>query len=188
MKMIVGLGNPGSQYERTKHNVGFMVVDAWAAGHQATFSAHRCRALTAMVTVAGERVLLVKPQTFMNLSGEAVAALMHYYDVVLSDVLVVYDDLDLPLGTLRLRSKGSAGGHNGLKSIIQHLQTDHVQRLKVGIGRPFEFETVVQHVLSPFLKVYQSEVEAAIVRAASVLDDWVAGASFVQLMNTFHGK
>lgn len=135
MKLIIGLGNPGSQYEHTRHNVGFRVLDTLASRQKWTWE-RRGRALLASGTLAGEKVVLVKPLTFMNNSGEAVGELVRWYKVTAEDVLVIYDDLDLPVGRLRLRGNGSAAGHNGLSSIIQHLHTNQFPRLRVGIGRP----------------------------------------------------
>jgi PTH1 family peptidyl-tRNA hydrolase len=135
MKLIIGLGNPGTQYERTRHNVGFHVVDTLATKYSLRWE-RRNRALLASGTIGAEKIVLVKPITFMNNSGEAVGELVHWHKVQPEEILVVYDDLDLPVGQIRLRPKGSAGGHNGLNSIIHHLHTDGFPRLRVGIGRP----------------------------------------------------
>ena len=124
MKLIVGLGNPGRDYEGTRHNIGFMVVDAIADGVSHTPWREDYKAELCSCTIAGEKVLLVKPQTFMNLSGESVGPLMRYYKLTPEDVYVIYDDMDLPVGKLRIRPNGSAGGHNGIKSMISHLGTD----------------------------------------------------------------
>ncbi|GAC1662837.1 MAG: aminoacyl-tRNA hydrolase [Ktedonobacteraceae bacterium] len=136
MKLIVGLGNPGQQYEQTRHNVGFRVVDMVAKTLGWNWSEQRNRAILASGTLGPEKVVLVKPITFMNNSGEAVGALVHWYKVQPEDVLVVYDELDLPVGRVRLKSSGSAGGHNGIDNIIRHLHTNKVPRLRIGIGRP----------------------------------------------------
>lgn len=136
MKLLIGLGNPGPQYEYTRHNVGFRVVDKLAARMGLKWTERRNRAVLASGTIGSEKVVLVKPITFMNLSGEAVAELVRWYKVQTEDLLVICDDLDLPIGKVRLRSKGSAGGHNGLENIIRHLHTDQFTRLRVGIGRP----------------------------------------------------
>jgi peptidyl-tRNA hydrolase, PTH1 family len=136
MKLVIGLGNPGSQYERTRHNVGFRVVDKLAEKLGWKWTGRRSRAVLASGTIGSEKVVLVKPLTFMNLSGEAVAALVRWYNVSPEDILVVYDELDLPVGKVRLRPRGSAGGHNGIESIIRYLHTDQFPRLRVGIGRP----------------------------------------------------
>jgi peptidyl-tRNA hydrolase, PTH1 family len=135
MKLIIGLGNPGSQYEQTRHNVGFRVVDRLAAQHAWSWE-RRGRAMLANGTLGSEKVVLIKPLTFMNNSGEAVGELLRWYKVQPEDILVVYDELDLPIGKVRLRGSGSAGGHNGLSSIIHHLHTNVFPRLRVGIGRP----------------------------------------------------
>lgn len=135
MKLIVGLGNPGTQYTQTRHNVGFRVVDYLAQKHGWSWE-KRGRALIASGTLGLEKVTLVKPLTFMNLSGEAVSELVHWYKLQPEDVLVIYDDMDLPVGKIRLRGKGSAAGHNGLSNITHYLHTDAIPRLRVGIGRP----------------------------------------------------
>lgn len=135
MKLLVGLGNPGAQYERTRHNVGFRVVDALAEKLRVRWE-RRGRAMISNATIENEKVVLVKPLTFMNNSGEAVGELQRWYKLAPEDILVIYDELDLPNGQIRLRGKGSAGGHNGMKSLIQHLHTDQFPRLRVGIGRP----------------------------------------------------
>lgn len=136
MKLIVGLGNPGQQYEQTRHNVGFRVVDMLAKLLDWNWSEQRNRAILASGTLGSDKVVLVKPITFMNNSGEAVGALAHWYKVLPEDVLVVYDELDLPVGRVRLKSNGSAAGHNGMDNIIRHLHTNQVPRLRIGIGRP----------------------------------------------------
>jgi len=149
MKLIIGLGNPGTQYERTRHNVGFRVMDTLAAKYDLRWE-RRNRALLATGTIGIEKVVLVKPITFMNNSGEAASELVHWYKVQPEEILVVYDDLDLPVSQIRLRPKGSAGGHNGLSSIIHHLHTDQFPRLRVGIGRPTNRHMdTVGYVLSP---------------------------------------
>lgn len=135
MKLVIGLGNPGSQYEHTRHNVGFRVADALATKLGWKWE-RRGRTMLASGTIGSEKVVLVKPITYMNNSGEAVGELARWYKVQPEDMLVVYDELDLPLGKLRLRANGSAGGHNGLDNIIRHLHTQQFPRLRVGIGRP----------------------------------------------------
>jgi PTH1 family peptidyl-tRNA hydrolase len=135
MKLVIGLGNPGSRYEQTRHNVGFRVVDALAARKGWKWE-QRGRAMLATGAIGSEKVVLIKPITFMNKSGEAVGELIRWYKAQPEDLLVIYDELDLPVGKVRLRARGSAGGHNGLKSLIQHLHTDQFPRLRIGIGRP----------------------------------------------------
>jgi PTH1 family peptidyl-tRNA hydrolase len=136
MKLVIGLGNPGAEYERTRHNVGFRVVDKLAAKHGWKWSERRSRAVLASGTIGSEKVVLVKPLTFMNLSGQTVGELVRWYKLSPEDVLVVYDELDLPVGKIRLRAEGSAAGHNGLRDIIAHLHTNQFPRLRVGIGHP----------------------------------------------------
>ena len=136
MKLIVGLGNPGQQYEQTRHNVGFRVVDKLAEKWGWKWSERRGKAILASGNVGMEKVALVKPLTFMNLSGEAVGELAHWYKVAPEDILVIYDELDLPTGKVRVRAKGSAAGHNGMRDIIAKLHTNEFPRLRVGIGQP----------------------------------------------------
>ncbi len=135
MKLIVGLGNPGSEYEHTRHNVGFRVVDKFASKQGWKWSERRNRAVLASGTLGLEKVVLAKPLTFMNLSGQAVSELVRWYKIQPEDVLIVYDELDLPVGKVRLKAKGRAAGHNGLRDIIHYLHTTDFPRLRIGIGR-----------------------------------------------------
>jgi PTH1 family peptidyl-tRNA hydrolase len=135
MKLIIGLGNPGSQYEKTRHNVGFHVVDALVHAYALRWERHG-RAMIAQGMMGPEKVVLVKPITFMNNSGEAIIELIRWYKIEAIDIIVIYDDLDLPVGQVRLRAQGSSGGHNGINSMINHLHTNQFVRLRVGIGRP----------------------------------------------------
>lgn len=183
VKMVVGLGNPGAQYHETKHNIGFMVVDKWAKNEGVTFNKTKHQALFAELFINGEKIILVKPQTYMNLSGQAVKPLMDYFDCDIEDVVVVYDDMDLPIGKIRLRQKGSAGGHNGIKSLISSLGTQDFQRIRVGVGRPLEFETVIDHVLSKFLGIYLQDVDKSIDDSIAALETWIRKNSFLIAMN-----
>ncbi|MBE7043791.1 MAG: aminoacyl-tRNA hydrolase, partial [Ruminococcaceae bacterium] len=147
MKLIVGLGNPGSKYEDTRHNVGFSYIDCLAKKHYIRMKKLECRALTGVGRISGHEVLLAKPQTFMNLSGESVLSLCKKYHCSPADVIVLYDDISLELGKLRIRKKVSAGGHNGIKSIIYQLQSDEFPRLKIGVGAPaYEKMDLADHV------------------------------------------
>ncbi len=149
MFLIVGLGNPGEQYARNRHNVGFQCVKHLADRHSLQFSDKQHKARIASGTIQGQRVVLAKPFTYMNASGQAVAALVRWYKIdPSSELLVIYDDLDLPFGTIRLRANGSAGGHNGMKSIIELLGTQNFPRLRVGIGRPPMGWDTKEYVLS----------------------------------------
>ena len=142
--LVVGLGNPGSKYESTRHNMGFLAVDKLAQNEKLKFNKLRFKAWTATWEVNGEKILLMKPQTYMNLSGESVGEAARFYKIPADHVLVISDDISLPAGKLRIRASGSAGGHNGLKNIIQHLGTDKFPRIKVGVGSPQQagFDTV----------------------------------------------
>jgi peptidyl-tRNA hydrolase, PTH1 family len=140
--LIVGLGNPGLEYAKTRHNVGFQCVDRLAANHGLKFSRHQAKASLATGTIAGRRVILAKPLTFMNLSGQSVAQIARFYKIAPADLLVICDDLDLPLGRIRLRPGGSSAGHKGMTSIIDWLGTDEFPRIRLGIGRPVHNDTV----------------------------------------------
>lgn len=151
MKLIVGLGNPGQKYVRTRHNIGFMVIDYLSEKLGIKVDKIKFKSLIGEGFVGTEKIVLVKPQTYMNLSGEAVLDLIQWYKAEPCDLLVIYDDMDLPLGKLRLRLKGSAGGHNGMKSIIYLIQSDSFPRLRIGIGRPKNDNVVsINHVLGRF--------------------------------------
>lgn len=148
--LIVGLGNPGRRYAGNRHNVGFQVLDRLAAAHGLAFTRRQGQALIAIGQIAGRPVLLAKPQTYMNESGRAVASLARFYQIEMPNLLVVYDDLDLPFGTLRLRPEGSAGGHHGMESIIAALGRQDFPRLRIGIGRPPGRMDPVDYVLQDF--------------------------------------
>jgi len=163
---IVGLGNPGVQYSQTRHNAGFLTVDRLLEKMGVTSLKNDFRSLYAKTQWNGNPLVLVKPQTYMNLSGEAVRPLLDYFKIPLERVIVVYDEMDLPLGALRFRLEGSAGGHRGLASIIQHLGTDRVARLRIGIGRPPEGMEVSDYVLSGFSGVDKKVFEESILKAA----------------------
>lgn len=150
MYLIVGLGNPGAKYAHTRHNAGFDVVDILGQRFQIPLRRTRCRATIGEGVIAGQKVVLAQPETYMNLSGEAVSALVQFYKPEMSNLLVVYDDVDLPEGRLRMREKGSAGTHNGMRNIIYQLGRDDFPRLRVGIGRPPEFMDLADYVLSGY--------------------------------------
>lgn len=163
MKIFVGLGNPGGEYAQTKHNVGFMLADKIAREIGAGDWRNNFDALVAEGFVDGEKILLVKPQTFMNLSGVAVGAVVNFYKIELSDLIVAHDDMDLPVGMIRLRAKGSSGGHRGVESIIEHLGgRQDFSRVRIGIGRPPENWSVNPHVLSPFFEEDAKKISAAL--------------------------
>ena len=186
MKAIVGLGNPGPQYQGTRHNVGFDVVDALARRAAITFESAPAEALIAKWRTPEQSVLLVKPLTFMNLSGQAVGELARYFKIDTADLLVVVDEADLPLGKLRARAHGSAGGHNGLKSMIAHLG-DGFARLRLGVGRGGEQKkNLADHVLSKFEKREFADVERMTARAADAAEMFIA-SGIGAVMNAFNG-
>ena len=186
MKLIVGLGNPGDKYQGTRHNVGFDVIDALARQEGLKLTDQKFRSDYTIWRVGDEKVLLVKPYTFMNLSGEAVLPLMSYYNISPDELVVVYDDLDLEPGKLRLRQSGSAGGHNGVKSIIEMLGTQDFKRVKIGIGRPQYGHKVVDHVLQRFDTDDRPLIEQKIDQTTDLLRAWAKGETFVQLMNQYN--
>ena len=152
MKLIVGLGNPGYEYYLTPHNLGFMAVDRLAESCGVEISRREAQALTASTELEGEPVVLAKPQTFMNLSGMAVARLLARYELAVEDLIVLVDDVDLPFGSLRIRRRGSAGSHNGLKSIVGALESDQFGRVRMGVKPERPVEDLVSYVLGPFRK------------------------------------
>jgi PTH1 family peptidyl-tRNA hydrolase len=187
MRLIVGLGNPGARYERTRHNVGFRVVDAFAAKHRIELATHEKDALTGRGRVAGQSVMIAKPLTFMNLSGKAVALLVRAYLDSTDDLLVVYDDIDLPIGKLRIRERGSAGTHNGMESILGSLETGSFARLRFGIrGTTYsQANDLARYVLDDFDSDEEPLVADGITRAADALLLFARG-DLRRAMNTFN--
>lgn len=183
--LIVGLGNPGTAYAQTRHNLGFQVVDRLAARHHGAFARSRMLAQVADCRINDQRVLLAKPQTWMNNSGDAVQPLLHWHKIPLERLVVIYDELDLPLGRIRIREKGSAGGHNGVASIIQRLGANGFPRIRIGISRPIGAEQI-NYVLTPFRREEVETIEVARERAADavevILRDGVTAA-----MNQYNG-
>ena len=164
--LLVCLGNPGKDYEDTRHNIGFMTADRLSGREGTKFNKLRYRALTGEITAGGQRVLVIKPQTYMNLSGEAVKLAGGFYKIPPERVLVISDDVSLPLGKLRIRAGGSAGGHNGLKNIIAHLGTDQFPRIRVGVGAPAHPEhEMIDWVIGHFTAQERKTVEEAVDRA-----------------------
>ena len=176
MKLIVGLGNPGKAYAHNRHNVGFHCIDYFTKRHSARLDRRQCRARVGVAQVSSQRVLLARPGTFVNLSGQSVACLVNKHHVHLGDLLVVYDDLDLPLGKIRLRQSGSSGGHRGMNSIISALGCGDFPRVRVGIGRPsvekqsISEDDVVNYVLSDFSPQEQTVIGPAIARTAEAIE------------------
>ena len=188
MKIFVGLGNPGAEYQNTKHNAGFMLADKFATNLNATDWHNKFNALIAETIFADDKILIVKPQTFMNNSGTAVRQLADFYKVATENIIVAHDDMDLPVGKIRLRPKGSGGGHHGVESIIQHLSGEmNFPRVRIGIGRPPENWTVISHVLSRFtesdLKIIHAVLEDSIPAVKCILSEGIDLA-----MNKFNSK
>ncbi len=179
--LIVGLGNPGLRYADHRHNIGFRAVEALAEAHGLEFRRTEHRALTAHGTIEGRRVILARPQTWMNESGQAVAPLARFYKIPPARLLVVYDDLDIPLGTLRYRSRGSSGGHRGVQSIIRHLGTSAFPRLRLGIGRPPGRMDPAAYVLQPFAEEELPLVWEVLRTARRLMEGWLrAEPAFTQ--------
>lgn len=187
MKLLVGLGNPGLKYAQTRHNVGFRVIERLAGNFGVQVNRPFFRAHVGQVLIAGEKVLLAKPQTFMNASGQAVAPLLNWYKLSPAGLLVVYDDLDLPPGVMRIRPKGGSGGHRGMASIIEHLGSKEFPRLRVGIGKPAPNQgDTVDWVLGKFGPEDREKIEAVIDRAVDALQAFVA-EGINQAMNKYNG-
>ncbi len=186
MKMIIGLGNPGKQYEMTRHNVGFQVIDRLVDHFAAPAMQTKFNGLYTTVHRPEGKVVLVKPLTYMNLSGECIRPLMDYFDVAVEDIVVIYDDLDLVPGKIRLRQKGSAGGHNGMKSLIAHLGTSDFNRIRIGIGRPIGQMRVPDFVLSTFSKEEMPVVSESIEKSVQACQSWTE-RPFLEVMNNYNG-
>ncbi len=188
MKLVVGLGNPGSEYEATKHNLGFWVLDAFANKHQLSFSGKRGEAQTSRGVLDAPsgniKFLLAKPQTYMNLSGRSVQTLLHYYKISLSDLLLIYDDLDLDIGRLRIKKQGGAGGHRGVSSVISSVGSNQFVRLKIGIGENPRRDAA-DYVLSPFRKENKDKVLSAVDDAVKALP-FLLDDKIVEAMNRFN--
>ena len=187
MKLIVGLGNPGPRYERNRHNIGFQIVDVLAAARRLSFDKMQFKARVVDGRIDEQRLLLAKPQTYMNGSGEAVQPLAAYYKVEPPDILVIFDDLDLPTGKLRFRPFGGAGGHNGMKSIIQRLGTDQFPRLRIGIDRPPGRMDPADYVLQDFSAAEEEVMVLVRDRAVAAVQAWLAEGLAVA-MNQFNAE
>ena len=182
MILIAGLGNPGKEYENTRHNAGFLVLDTLAQKLGADLSERKHRALCGKAVIGGQKVILLKPQTYMNSSGESIRAAADYYKVPPEDILVVYDDISLEPGQLRIRAKGSAGGHNGIKSIIAHLGTQEFPRVKVGIGEKPPRMDLADYVLGHFSSGEKKIMEEAAKEAADAICE-IVNVGIEQAMN-----
>ena len=185
MKLIVGLGNFGAEYAKTRHNIGFMAIDLIAEKLGVEFTKEKFHAAVAEVNLNGEKVILLKPLTYMNKSGLAVAEAVNFYKLELADLLVIYDDMDMQCGQLRIRKKGSGGGHRGMGDIIRCLSSDLISRIKVGIGHPVH-GTVVDFVLKPFSDEENEKIVPALAVAAEAAVYWLANGT-QETMNVYNG-
>ena len=192
MKCIVGLGNIGKRFELTRHNIGFEVIDYILERNQFTLDKQKFKGAYTIERLNGDKVLFRtndnEPMTMMNLSGEAVAPLMNYYNVEPEDLIVLYDDLDLEQGQVRLRQKGSAGGHNGMKSIIKMLGTDQFKRIRIGVGRPTNGMSVPDYVLQRFSKEEMVTMDKVIEHAARAVEAFIESSRFDHVMNEYNGE
>jgi PTH1 family peptidyl-tRNA hydrolase len=183
--LIVGLGNPGREYAHNRHNVGFLTADRWVAAHALTFDKIQHHAIIAQGRRGERRVIVAKPQTYMNESGRAVGALLRYYKIPVAQLLVIFDDLDLPFGVIRLRPDGGAGGHNGMRSIIQHVGGNQFARLRIGIGRPPGRMDPAAFVLQDFNRDEAAVLDAMLDRAGQAIDAFLT-AGITAAMNQFN--
>lgn len=187
MYVIVGLGNPGREYADTKHNVGFRVIDKLADQYNIDVSKFKHKAFIGDGMISGKKVLLVKPQTYMNLSGESVKEIMSFYKVPIENMIVIYDDTSLELGMIRIREKGSAGGHNGIKNIISHMGTDTFNRVKVGIGEKPNGWDLADYVLAKFTEDEKAGIESGIDKASQAAGIFIS-LGIKDAMNKFNAK
>lgn len=184
MKLIVGLGNPGKEYDNTRHNIGFAVVDYMAKKYNVEINRVKFKGIYGETNINGEKVIFLKPTTYMNLSGESINEVIKFYKLEKEDIIVIYDDISLPVGKLRIRDKGSAGGHNGIKSIIQNLGVDIFPRVKVGVGQPEH--DLISHVLGKFCNE-QVELLSKVIPAATEAVETIIKYDAKVAMNKFNG-
>ena len=185
MKLIVGLGNPGKEYEKTRHNICFEVIDTLSDRWGIPLNQAKHKGLYGVGYVQGKKVVLLKPMTYMNLSGESIRAVMDFFKIEEEELVILYDDLDLAVGKIRLRQKGSAGGHNGIKSTISHLGTQEFNRIRIGIGRPQKPMAISNYVLGKFHQEEQKEMADAVQKSAMACEAYL-DTPFLQVMNTFN--
>lgn len=185
MYIVVGLGNPGQRYAGTRHNIGFDTIDYFAAKHGINVNKLKQRALQGEGRIAGQRVILAKPQTYMNLSGEAVRALLEYYKLDSQNIIVIYDDIDLPVGALRIRHKGSAGTHNGMRSILYHLASEQFPRMRIGVGKS-DIIPLKDYVMTRYQKDEVPLMEDAVKRCALAIETTISD-NLDKAMNLYNG-
>lgn len=184
MKLIVGLGNPGKEYQNTRHNVGFMVLDRYIKRNDKEFSKNKFNGIYSEIIIGGEKVIFLKPQKYMNLSGEVISEYVNFYKIRVEDVLIIHDDLDIELGNIKIKSQGSSGGHNGLRNIEENLQTSEYKRVKIGISNPKETETK-DYVLGSFKGDEKAVMDKIIDTSCDIIDDYFK-LTFVNLMNKYN--
>jgi PTH1 family peptidyl-tRNA hydrolase len=187
MKIIIGLGNPDAQYKNTFHNLGFMCADQVAEKLGLTFNKSKCRAQIAEGNINGQKVIIAKPQTYMNLSGESVESALSFYKIPLENLIVIYDDLDVDIGKIRIRKSGSAGTHNGMRNIVLHVNGTNFPRIRIGC-KPVDFKgDIVDYVLSNVKSEDKPLFDDAIDRASSAVQEFLKGTSLDVVMNRFNG-
>lgn len=187
MYIIIGLGNPSREYEATRHNIGFDAITRIADDHHISMDMKKHKAICGKGIIGSERILLAQPQTYMNLSGESVRELLDFYKVTNHEIIVIYDDISLDVGQLRIRKKGSAGGHNGIKNIIQHLGTDEFMRIKVGVGdKPKDWD-LADYVLSRFPKEDEEKIREALMKTSKACDTIIT-KGIEEAMNLYNKK
>lgn len=185
MKLIAGLGNPGKKYDQTKHNTGFMALDHYLSKNNLDLDKDKFEGLWTKQKVNGEDVIFLEPQTFMNDSGKSIAQVANFFKIAPEDILVIHDDMDMPIGKIRIRANGKSGGHNGIKSIMACLGTNNFNRLKIGIRHP-QKESVVSWVLSPFNDEQQKLMDAAFEVSENIINDFIKGKNAQYLMNQYN--
>ena len=189
MKIVFGLGNPGREYEKTLHNLGWMAIDIVAEKLYCDFfKKTQFKSMLAETTVDGQKIILVKPLTYMNLSGEAVSLVVNYFKVPLEDVLVIYDDLDIDVGAIRVKPSGQSGTHNGMRNIVMHLNSTNFPRVRIGSKKDNDEMALIDYVLSNIPKDKAEVYEKAVARAAECALDFVKGMPFDRLMNIYNTK
>lgn len=189
MKLIVGLGNPDKEYLNTFHNLGFMSVDKLANALNIEFNKQKCKAMIAETKINGEKVILAKPLTYMNLSGESIRELLSFYKIELENLIVIYDDYDLEKGAIRIRKEGSAGTHNGMRNIVKELSSTNFKRVRIGFKQDGEVKIpLINYVLLGIKKEEKDLFEKATERASKVAHEFILGVDFDKIMQKYNGK
>lgn len=184
MKLIVGLGNPGKEYEKTRHNAGFRFIDKYAENKNLIFNKEKFKGLYTEFNYNGEKLILLKPQKFMNLSGEVIKEFVSFYKINIEDILIIYDDLDTEKGKIKIKYKGSSGGHNGLKNIESHLKTQEYKRIKIGIGKK-DNQNKIDYVIGKISSEELKLIDAPIKDAETIIDDYL-NMTFDNFMNKYN--